>query len=126
MGERRSSPGAMDLKDRIEPRDDVVLAADHEAVAPLESPDAAARAAVDVVQPALGELPGAIDVVLVVGVASVDHDVVGLEELDQFIERVLGDRRGQHEPDGARRLELGRRGPASDDAPHNAFAGEGS
>ena len=58
---------------------DVVLAADHLAVAALQAPDAAAGADVDVVD-ALGlQLRGAADVVEVVGVAAVDDDVAGLQ-----------------------------------------------
>ena len=70
-GERR--------EDRVEPLDRLVGAADHQAVAALEAEDAAAGAAVDVVDPALGELAGAADVVAVVGVAAVDDRVAGLE-----------------------------------------------
>ena len=66
-------------EDRIEVRDDPVLAADHEAVAALEAEDAAARADVDVVHPARLELGGAVDVVAVVAVAAVDDDVAALE-----------------------------------------------
>ena len=44
------TPGASAGEDRVEPSDDVVLAADHEAVAALEPPDAAAGADVDVVE----------------------------------------------------------------------------
>src|SRR5262249_36359592 len=51
------------------------LAADHQAVAALSSPDAAAGPDVHVVNALGGELPRAPDVVDVVGITAVDDDV---------------------------------------------------
>jgi hypothetical protein len=60
--------------------DDWLFATDHQAVAALESPDAAAGADIDVVDVFLGEFGGAAEVVDVVGVAAVDQNVVGLQQ----------------------------------------------
>src|SRR5260370_23620270 len=53
----------------------VLIAAKHQAITPLKPPDAAARAAVEQPDTALGEFPGAPDIVAVVRVASVDDNV---------------------------------------------------
>ena len=60
--------------------DDRRFAADHHAVAALETPDAAAGADVHVVDALRGELLRAPDVVDVVRIAAVDQDVVLLEQ----------------------------------------------
>ena len=52
-----STPGASVGEDRVEPLDRLVGAADHQAVAALETEDAAAGAAVDVVDPAARPAP---------------------------------------------------------------------
>src|ERR1035437_5936405 len=100
-------PGSNSAKDRVEARDHVLLAADHEAVAAFEAPDPSARAAVNVVERQLLEVGGARDVVLVEGVATVDHGVTLPEVAHQFIEGGLDDSRRQHQPDGPRCVELG-------------------
>ena len=69
------------LEDRIEALDDLVLAADHEAVAALEAVHAAAGAGVDVVDVLRGERLRAADVVLEERVAAVDDRVARLELL---------------------------------------------
>src|SRR5208282_1193670 len=58
----------------------LVLAADHQAVAPFQAPHAAAGADVHVVDAVPLEIFGPRDVVPVVRVPAVDHDVVGLEQ----------------------------------------------
>ena len=77
-GVRLGAPGAGrdGAEDRVQPRHRLVLAADHQAVAPLEAEDAARGPAVDVVDAARRELLRPGDVVPVVRVAAVDHGVV--------------------------------------------------
>jgi hypothetical protein len=75
-------PGARVAK--IGSRCGVFFAADHHAVAALESPDAAAGAYVHVVDALGGEFLGAADVVYVIGIAAVDEDVAGLEGGENF------------------------------------------
>ena len=99
-GERR--------EDRLEPAERRLVAADHEAEAALEAEDAAARAAVEVVDPALGELARPSQIVSIVRVAAVHDRVAGREQLRDLPHRTLRHlARGEHEPDGARRLECG-------------------
>ena len=85
-----------------------VLAADHHAIAALETPYAAARSDVDVMDPLARELLRAANVVDVVRVAAVDHDVARREMRQQRRERLVDDRGGNHQPDGPRRRELPR------------------
>src|SRR5262245_53721185 len=70
-----SQPG----KDWIEMLDHLLLAADHHAVPALQSPDAAARAHVYVVDPLRREFLGAPDIVNVIGIAAVDQYVLCLK-----------------------------------------------
>ena len=99
-------PGARDLEDGLAALEGGVGAADHEAVAAVGSPDAAAGAAVDVVDGFGLEVFGAADVVLVEGVAAVDEDVVGGEVGEEVGDDVVDDGRGDHEPDDAGGREL--------------------
>jgi hypothetical protein len=105
------------VEDGREALDGLVGPPDHHAVADLESPDAAARPHVDVVDPARPELPGAALVVAPSRVAAVDDGVALREQpgkrLHGLLGRVAG---GHHDPHRARGLEFGyelleRRGP---------------
>ena len=87
------------------------LAADHQAVAPLQAPDAAARADVHVVDALRLQLGRAPDVVVVVGVAAVDHHVVAREERNQGAERRIDDGRRHHHPDERGAWRAGGRSP---------------
>src|SRR5690349_20703453 len=71
-------------EDRLERRDGLAVAPDHQAEPDLESPDAAADAGVDVADATRGQLGVAPDVVMEVRVAAVDDRVAGLEVLDQL------------------------------------------
>src|SRR6266511_1771488 len=91
----------------LEPLEGVAIAAHHEAVAALETEDAAARPGVEVADPLLGEEPGAADVVLEEGVPAVDDDVPGRQPLAERERRLLGRRAGgHHHPHRARSREL--------------------
>src|SRR3972149_4453208 len=61
-----------------------LVAADHEAVAALESPDTAARAHVHVVEACVAEHLHTADVVLVEGIAAVDDGVARLHPRGQI------------------------------------------
>ena len=93
-------------EDRVEALHDLVLAADHEAVAALEAPHASARAHVDVVQPLGAQALRARDVVVIVGVAAVDDRVVLLQQRLELADRGVDVGRGYHEAQRARRVEL--------------------
>src|SRR5256885_564971 len=98
--------GRQRREERVQMTHDVRLAADHEAVAALETEHAAARAAVHVVEPTAGEPGRAVDVVAVVGVPAVDDDVAALEVWDEALERRIDGARRYHEPDDPGRREL--------------------
>ena len=84
--------------------DDLFVAADHQAIAPVEPPDAAAGTGVDVINALFPQGARAAHVVLVEAVAAVDHDIAGLQHAAQLRDRTLGCFTGrQHQPDGAGR-----------------------
>jgi hypothetical protein len=90
-------------EDRIEPLHHADLAADHQAIAALQSPNAPGGADVEVVDPPGLEFSGAADVVLPEGVAAVDQHIDGTEQARQFGNGGLGDLASrQHQPDDAR------------------------
>ena len=96
------------FEDRFVAPENFQVAADHQAVAELEAPDAAAGAGIDEMQLLRGEHGGAADVVVKVGIAAVDDRVAGLEQLRQLVDRAFGRiARGHHHPYAARRLEPG-------------------
>ena len=100
-------PGRQRLEDRLEPRELIRRRADHQAVAALEPPHAAAGADVDVGDALGGQLLRAADVVLEVGVAAVDDGVALAEAGAELAHRLLGDLAGRHHaPRRLRRLEL--------------------
>src|SRR5260221_581972 len=101
-----AAAGRQRFENRVEVFHHFVFAADHLAVAALQSPHAAAGANIDVVN-ALGlQLFGAANVVDVVGVAAVDQNVASGEFRDQFTDRSIDHGRGNHQPDGARLLQF--------------------
>ena len=97
--------------------DDRRFAADHVTVAALLAPDAAADADVDVMQPLGLQFRRAADVVVIVGVSAVDHDIAGLEQPRDLGQDRFDHRGRNHHPDGARLGELG------DEVLHAAGAG---
>src|SRR4030095_8618935 len=93
-------------EDRVEVLDHRRFAADHQAVAALTSPDAAAGSDVHVVDALGAELLRTPDVVDVVGIAAVDEDVSGREKGHEVVDGRINSRRRHHQPDGPRRLQL--------------------
>ena len=85
--------------------DDVVLAADHQAVAALEAVHAAAGADVDVVDALVLQLSGSVDVVAVVGVSAVDDDVAFLHQLGDLHDHLAGDAGRHHDPGDPRLVQ---------------------
>ena len=68
------------LQDRVDEGDRFLVTADHQAVAALQTEDAAAGTNIDVVQALLPKLGGAAYIVAIVGVAAVDDDVALVEQ----------------------------------------------
>ncbi len=96
------------FENRLVAPEDVHLAADHQAVAKLESPDAAAGAGIHQMQLHAGEYGSAADVIVEVGVAAVDDRVARLEQFGQLVNRAVGGiARRHHHPHAPRRRESG-------------------
>src|SRR5262245_26134684 len=86
-------------KDGIEVLDHLLLAANHHAVTALQSPDATTRAHVHIVDALRREFLGAPQIVNVIGIATVDEDIVALKMGQEIRDRVVHDRCGNHQPD---------------------------
>jgi hypothetical protein len=87
--------------------DDVLLAANHHAIAAFESPDSAARSHVHVMD-ALGlEFLGPPDVIDVVGIAAVDEYVSRLEGRQNVGDGLIHGGRRDHQPQRPGLLKLG-------------------
>jgi hypothetical protein len=77
---------------------DIVLTADHHAVASLEPEHAAARADVDVMNISRGQCLRTTDVIDVVRVAAVDQDVAWIEMRQQLVDGLVHEGDWHHEP----------------------------
>src|SRR5260370_26345224 len=89
-------------ENRIEMLDDAGLAADHLAEAAFQSPDAAARARIDVMDPLGHEHLGAVDVIDVGRVPTADDAVALLESARQILDGMRDDSRWHQHPGCAR------------------------
>src|SRR6267142_3751038 len=86
--------------------DGVVFAANHLAIAALQSPDPAACSDVDIVNAFGGELLGTADVVDVIRVAAIDDDVAGLQLRGEIMQGGIDHASRNHQPDSARLREF--------------------
>ena len=85
----------------------IVGAADHQAVALLQAPDATARTRIDVLDAAGRDRLGAAHGVVVVRIASVDQDIALRQKRRQLGDRRVDGRAGRHHhPDRAARRQL--------------------
>ena len=104
--------GPQRVEDRHRLVDPLLVAAAHQAVAVLEAPDAAAHTAVDVADLLLAEQLGVLEVVGEAGVAAVDDEVTGLEQVgelgDGLARRVTGGHHDPHDAGGLEGLDQGR------------------
>ncbi len=99
--------GASASKTGSQPLHRRLVAPGHQAEPDLEPPDPAGDADVDERDLALARLGVAPLRVAEVRVAAVDDRVAGLDDVEQLLERVLGDLPGRHhQPDVARRVQL--------------------
>ena len=76
-------------EDRVEMIHSLLRTADHQAVAALDTPDAAGRAAIDVANVLLRQFLGAADVILVKGIAAIDDDVVRPQQAAETVRPFL-------------------------------------
>jgi hypothetical protein len=102
----RVDSGGERLQHRRESVDRLVAAADHQAVAALAAPDAAADADVHVVDALAAELTRAAQVVDVIGVAAVDDRVALRQVRRELAHDRVDDPRRHHQPDAPRGIEL--------------------
>jgi hypothetical protein len=86
--------------------DDLRFPADHLAIAALKPPDTAACSHIHVVQSLAGEFLRPADIVDVVRVAAIDHNVTGVQLRRQFVQCRIHHRRRNHQPHGPRPFEL--------------------
>ena len=94
-------------EDRIKPTDRIAVAADHQAVAAVETPDAATRAHIQIMKTARLEFFRAPNVVDVVGIASIDDGIAWVKPFDKAAHDRIDDRRRDHHPDRPRRSQFG-------------------
>src|SRR5215212_3305170 len=92
------------FEDRIEMIDYLLLASDHLAVAALESPHTTARAGVNVMNTLCFQFLSTTNIVDVVGVTTVDDDVVRTHHRSEIVEGSVNERCRNHQPDRALRL----------------------
>ncbi len=98
--------GCDGFEDRIQVLDSSGGAADHQTVAPFQTPDTAAGAHVDILNALGRELLTAADVIDVIRIAAVDQNVAGLQVGRDLGNGFVHHRGGNHQPDGARFGEL--------------------
>ncbi len=102
-----ANPRRQRAEDRVEHRDDVLLAADHHAEATIKPPHAAGCADIDIVDAFFLQHLGAANVVFVERISAIDNDIALLERCAKRFHRFFGRRPGrQHDPRDARFFQL--------------------
>ena len=105
---RRVHSGGYRGEDRLQVGVSMIISADHQAVATLQPEHPSAGAAVDQLNPALGEVLCSADVIPVVGVAAINDDVALLHLVGQLGDGGVGDVAGwNHHPGCPGRGQLG-------------------
>ena len=99
---RRLDTRGKGREDRVETPDSRFVTTDHQAVSTVHPPDSAAGPDVHIVNAFGFQFGVTADVIVVVGVATVDDHVVAFEERDKAIERWIDNGRRYHHPNGAR------------------------
>ena len=100
-----ASSGGQSREDAVQVFDGVCLATDHHAVAALQTPDSTARSHVDVVNPLRCQFLGPTDIINVVGISSVDEDVVRPKMRQKVGNALIHHGRRDHQPDRPRLLQ---------------------
>src|SRR5664280_1190416 len=95
------------LEDRIEVQYGIALTSDHHTITALDPPYAAARSHVDIANTFELQFFGSPDIINIVRVASINDDVSLLHLAGDVTHGGLYRRCGHHQPDSARRLQLG-------------------
>src|SRR5205807_8436229 len=92
---RIAAPGRERLEQWIEARDDFLGAANHHAIAALESPDTAAGPDIDIMYGAFLKLFGAPNIVFPESIAAIDNNVAGCKQLGELGDRIFGNLAGR-------------------------------
>src|SRR3984957_10523688 len=90
--------GSDGFEDRVQVLDSIGGPADHETVAPLQTPDAATGAHVHILDSLRGELSTAANVIDVIRIAAIDQNVAGLQEWGQLGNRSVHIPGRDHQP----------------------------
>ena len=93
-------------EDRVELLDHRRFAADHQAVAAIQPPDAAAGADVDIVQAVRLQLGRAPQIIVIVGIATIDHNIARRQQRREIRQRRIDHAGRHHQPDRTRRMQL--------------------
>src|SRR5664279_2908287 len=95
------------LKDWIEVQYGIALTSDHQTITALDPPHAATRPHIDIANAFGLQFFGPPDIINIVRVASINDDISLLHLGGKVLHGDLYRRRGHHQPDSARRLQLG-------------------
>src|ERR1017187_9805461 len=95
------------LEDWIEVQYGIALTSDHQTITALDPPHAAARPHIDIANTFGLQFFGSPDIINIVRVASINDDISLLHPGGKVLHSDLYRRRGHHQPDSARRLQLG-------------------
>src|SRR6266851_4909594 len=93
-------------EDRVEMLDHILFPANHQTIAALEAPHAAAGSAVHIVDPFRFEVGRTAKIIVVVRIATVYDDVTGSKVWDNGLQRCIHRGSRHHQPDSARRGKL--------------------
>jgi hypothetical protein len=93
-------------EDRIEGLDDFLFAANHHAVTSFQSPHTTARAHIHIVDPLRRKFLCTADIIYVVGITTINHDVSRLEVRQEVGDGFVHHRGRNHQPYRPRLLEL--------------------
>src|SRR5665213_1337905 len=77
----------------------IIVSAYHQAVATFRSPDAATCPRIHIVDALRFQFGSAADVIMVVGVATIDDHIILFEERDERLQRLIGHAGRHHHPD---------------------------
>src|ERR1035441_3889345 len=95
------------LEDWIEVQYGIALTSDHQTITALDPPHASARPHINIANTFGLQFFGSPDIINIVRVASIYDDISLLHLAGKILHSDLHGRRGHHQPDSARRLQLG-------------------
>src|SRR5882724_13719723 len=100
-----ANPRSQRSENRIQSPNDICLATDHHAVATFKAPNAATRSDINVMNILRRELLGALDVVHVIRVPSVDDRIARFEKRQKIAYGLVHGGSGNHQPNFSRLIQ---------------------